>query len=385
MTFYLVLLSSLMTVGILLKHFFEDITDDIIFVGLSFFTLSIVSAIRFDVGLDYLYIYTPAFNKIANSSFNEVFFDEQRHEFGYVLLQYLVTLFTDDFRAIFFVTTIIIIGLVCLFYYKYAYNNVMAIYLFTCFGLFYSSMNFIRQNIAAILVSFAFLQIKEKNLINYCLLIFLAGLFHKSAFFLLPFYFILQIKLNLIIFAIYSLITGLICVFSGNILYFAVETFFPWYLDSVSINFIELGIAWYYLIIPVTSFIFLFVFQHFFCNVNETNYILVNTSFFYMFFFILGTKYFIIERFSIFFAYSTILGIVNLLYCINYNYKTASSKSYNYGSFKFKFVSFFINFIVIIFALCFNLLLLYRDGHSVVPYTTFFDDLYQSYMLVFDA
>lgn len=384
MTFYLILLSSLIGIGFLLKFILPDVFEKVYLI-LTFLILTFFSAIRFDVGYDYLYIYVDAFNEVVRLNFNEIissyFASEQiyyfvgRHEIGYVLLQYIVSIFSTDFQAIFVVTSVVINGLVCILFYKYAQDKILAVFLYFCFGMFYSSLNFLRQNISAILIAFAFAQIKERNLKKFVLLVVLAGLFHKSAFFMLPFYFILQIKMGKLVLGLYSTIVGLILLLSNVVISFAIDNFFPWYNLDANSSLIENGIPLFYLVVPSLIFISLFKYRN--LLLNNRDYIYVNVAFFNMFFFVLGAKHFIIERFTLFFQYATIIGVCVLVEKIKeYNYYNLV---FTKTDFKSKLDSFLPYLLIAVFGLGLNYILLSVDGHSVVPYTTIFGDLYERY------
>lgn len=379
MTFYLILLSSLVGFGFLLKLIVPDKKlFDKLYLGVTFIVLTTVSSIRFAVGYDYLYIYVPAFDDIVGLSFLEIFTNEQRHELGYVLLQYLVCVISDDFRLLYFVTSFIIFGLVCLFFYKYSNDKILSVFLYISLGLFYSSMNFIRQNIAALLVSFAFMQIKEKKLLNFIILVIFAGFFHKSAFFMLPFYFVLQFKFSNFIIVSYCTITVLILLYSTPLIYFAVDKFFPWYLNnSINLAFIEQGIPWYYLIVPFSIFVFVYIYKNQF---DDDEHFQLNISFFSLFFFVLGWKHFIIERFTLFFQFLVIILIGTIVSKVN---------SLNHYNLKFVYNGLSANFykslpylVIFVLATGLHCLLLFDDGHSVLPYQTIFGELYNRYILI---
>lgn len=379
MTFYLILLSLLVGFGFLLKLIVPDKKlFDKLYLGVTFIVLTTVSSIRFAVGYDYLYIYTPTFEEILSFSFLELFTNEQRHELGYVLLQYLVSIISDDFRVLYFVTSFIIVGLVCLFFYKYSDDKILSVFLYISLGLFYSSMNFIRQNIAALLVSFAFMQIKEKKLLNYLILVISAGFFHKSAFFMLPFYFVLQFKFCNIIILAYCFVAILILLYSNPLIYFAIDKFFPWYiLDVNNLAFIEQGIPWYYIIVPFAIFIFVYIYKNQF---DDNEQVMLNISFFNLFFFILGWKHFIIERFALFVQFLIILLIGTLVSKVEYlNYYNLK---FAYGGLSANFYKSLPYLVVFVLATGLHLVLLSYDGHSVLPYQTIFGELYNRYILI---
>lgn len=63
-------------------------------------------------------------------------------------------------------------------------------------GTFYSSLNGMRQFIAVMMIFYGYTFLTEKKFFHWCLVVFFAGLFHKSAFFVFPVYFFLRIKFS---------------------------------------------------------------------------------------------------------------------------------------------------------------------------------------------
>lgn len=348
----------------------NDKSEKLFIIG-TFVTLTLVSSLRYAVGYDYAYIYAPFFVKVKYLSLSDVFFGDNRHELGFIILQYIISIFSWDFIIFFAIVSILILYLTLHYFHKYSPNNQLAVFFYITFGIFYSSLNFIRQNIAAIIVAFAFMQIKEKNLKKYVLLVVLASLFHQATIVMLPFYFILQIKPTKLIMFLYGFVITLILAFSKPVLYFFINNFFPWYLTKEMESYIETGIPLFYLIVPISCFILVYLNKNL---LHGRDYILVNITFFNMIVFILGAKHFIIERFSLYFQFGSIIAIVTIIGLIKQN-------CYLKGELiPFKNKYFYVSLYFVILSLWLNYILLYNDGHGVVPYATIFGDACANYI-----
>lgn len=161
-----------------------------IFAVLSFLPLYLVSALRYKVGVDYM-SYTYIFEAINGykgaSSHTEV---------GYRALNYIVSLFTDDPQFIYALTALITLGLIVYGCYKYSPNPAMSIFLFVTAGYAFSSFNILRQYIAIALVFASLKLIKENKFFPFLLIILLAATFHKTVVVMIPFYFLLRLRLK---------------------------------------------------------------------------------------------------------------------------------------------------------------------------------------------
>ena len=115
---------------------------------LSFLPLFIISAVRYDVGTDYLYRYYKIFNIIKSGG------NVLDLEIGFVFLNKLCLLFSDKFYWIFVLTSFIIISLIYYIIYKkseYYWLSILILFL----ELFYfQSMNIVRQYVSISLILF---------------------------------------------------------------------------------------------------------------------------------------------------------------------------------------------------------------------------------------
>lgn len=124
---------------------------------LSVLPFFIVSAIRYDVGTDYMYRYKPDFESIKNGK------NVTNLEYGYVLIVKMCLLISDNIELLFVVTSAIIIFIIFYAIYKYSKNPTLSIFIFFAGCFFFQSMNILRQYIAVslILLGYEFL-IKKK-------------------------------------------------------------------------------------------------------------------------------------------------------------------------------------------------------------------------------
>ncbi len=154
----------------------------------SFLILFLVSALRVNVGTDYL-SYRDWFEDISMPSFGYV-------NFLFNNLIYIIKLFTDNSQIFFAVTSFLILAMV---YIANVNNNKeydMSLFLFVTLGFYFSTFNGIRQWIAISLFMVAYHFAIKKDFKNYALLIIIASLFHVTAILLLPFYLLVNTKLS---------------------------------------------------------------------------------------------------------------------------------------------------------------------------------------------
>lgn len=159
----------------------------------------------------FLLVFVMAFRTIGVASdddsyvtiFNNVielgpfqYFLQSRIEFGYLFVNYIVSLITDNYFVLSFIVTLVPMFL---FYKALEYeanhlNLFIGVFIFgTTMYLYFFGIT--RLFIAVSIVVFAYRYIFEKKLLKYIISILIAGMFHYSAFFMLFFvYFITERK-----------------------------------------------------------------------------------------------------------------------------------------------------------------------------------------------
>ena len=209
--------------AIVICFFFESINEKIVGKGsfffkyLSMFVLFIISAIRFNVGIDFSGTYTNVYYLLLSGSKNI------RMDIGFLLLYKLIVFFNLDLQWIFVISSFII----NLFVFK-AINSLskdtkLSTYIYICSTFYFFGMNGIRQAISMALFYYSLKFLSEKKCIKYYIVNIIGCLFHQSALLFLPIYFIVnhrfKKKTNYIIIAIIPFfITSLLAPIIINVL-----------------------------------------------------------------------------------------------------------------------------------------------------------------------
>ena len=164
---------------ILILYFSKKCNNNRIKLVLEWFSVVpffVISAIRYDVGTDFLWRYTSDFENIANG------IDVKNFEIGFKILIKICLLFSREAQFMFVVTSLIINTLIMWIIIKNSKNVYISLLIYFCGGFFFLSMNAVRQFIAMSLVLFGYKYIFEKkHIYKYLLCVFLAFLMHSSA------------------------------------------------------------------------------------------------------------------------------------------------------------------------------------------------------------
>lgn len=202
MTVYLVTSISLLILGLLYESTNSVLFDtkkkvlpSYFFIIPSFVLLFIISAFRGDFTTDYTN-YTVLFKKINWFGFSDVFaiFD---HEVGFLFLNRLIGVFTDNAVYLFAITTFIILFGFYHQFNKYSVNIWLSILMFVTVGSYYASFNITRQILAVAIIFMGSRYLYERKFFKYLGVALVASLFHMTALIMVPFYFILNLRIRL--------------------------------------------------------------------------------------------------------------------------------------------------------------------------------------------
>lgn len=156
-------------------------------------TLSLFAGIRsYRVGTD-SGAYTRDFRislDIYNFEFNELV------EPGYQFLKYALLRLTNDYFWLFFITALIVVYCYLTIIRKHSVNYWFSVFLFITLGVYTFFFNGLRQGLAMAIFALALPYLLEKRLISYLILCFLASLFHNTALFMIPFYFVVNLRIK---------------------------------------------------------------------------------------------------------------------------------------------------------------------------------------------
>lgn len=161
-----------------------------LFLFLSFISLFIFSAIRYNVYTDYLYTYVPEYYHIAYGT------SSSHYEILFYLLNLLVYYIFNNVDWLFIMTSLIFI----IFTGKSIKENstIIPLSIFLLIGgrMFFYSFDQIRQYIGVAIFLYNIKNIANKNWKKYFFWVIIAGLIHKLSFMYLPLYFLNKININ---------------------------------------------------------------------------------------------------------------------------------------------------------------------------------------------
>lgn len=166
-----------------------------------FVSLAVFAGVRdVSVGID-----TPAYHRIFTDIAESVDAFAFRYEPGYILLNLFVSKFTSNSNVLILVASFIFSGLVIRATTKVEIKLTVFFCVFMALSFYFFSFNAIRQALAAAVLMNALPYIVTPNFFKYLLFVFTASLFHFTSLFILPFYWILRCKLNLVVLAFFWL------------------------------------------------------------------------------------------------------------------------------------------------------------------------------------
>ena len=135
--------------------------------------------------------YTRNFN---NQLKPEYFRFNEDIEYGYQLLEYGLLHVTTEYFWLLVITSFIIVYCYLSIIKKYSVNYWFSVFLFITLGVYTFSFNGLRQGIAMAIFALAIPYLLEKRLFPYLLVCAIASLFHVTALFIIPFYFIVNLR-----------------------------------------------------------------------------------------------------------------------------------------------------------------------------------------------
>jgi hypothetical protein len=154
----------------------------------AFIWLGLFSGFRFEVGVDFD-SYWRILNDIGMYGWTEHF------EYGNNILANFIYLFGGGPQVYFLVMALATNVLVGAFIYEQVKFKVLIVFVFVFVGIFYfSSFNTVRQSFSVACFLYSIKYLLSKDLLRFSIVILVASLFHKSAIFLWPLYYILRIN-----------------------------------------------------------------------------------------------------------------------------------------------------------------------------------------------
>lgn len=140
------------------------------------------------------------------------------------VLRKVISLLFESPQWYFFFAALLIIGVFMWFVCKFSCNVYLSVILFYTIFIYFDSHNVTRQCIAVAITLVASNYIIEQKFIKYCLIMICAVLFHSSAIFFFPMYFLASIRFTRRTLIWYFLVTAIV-VITQNFLFAYVQRF----------------------------------------------------------------------------------------------------------------------------------------------------------------
>ena len=158
------------------------------------FILILFFSIRdFTVGTD-----TITYTKFFRDGLIPQYYDfNPEVEVGYQFIEYLILNFTHNYFWLFLLCSVIVIPSYFYIIKKYSTNYILSIFIFITFGIYNFFFNGLRQGIAMAICFLALPFLLDKKIFKYFIFIFIASLFHISAWVMLFFYFLVHFRTKL--------------------------------------------------------------------------------------------------------------------------------------------------------------------------------------------
>lgn len=276
-----------------------------ILIYISFISLFAVSALRYNVGSDYQ-AYEDLFSRIESYDLNN-----SAYEFGYVLLNKMIYLISDNNQSIFIITSFVILFFIVITIFRYSNKLEVSMFLFITLYFYYSSFNIVRQYISIAIMFYATRYIFDRNFKIYVLCVIIALFFHTTAIFALPLYFLSDKKLNNKMLIISIIVTCIVLVLI-NPIFNIITVLFPKYA------YYEGGVLFtsgsYRSIIVIGSIFFsTYLYRNKIIRKDEKNTLYINAMFIGLIVSILGIKSVLFIRIMSYFSIYSILLIPNFI------------------------------------------------------------------------
>lgn len=297
MTVYYLLLAAVVALGIPLCGKRCGKWGKIVYCVICAVGFIVISAIRFEVGYDY--------NLYGRTYYDMRFYDidsisTHRMEKGFLMPLYILSLGFEEYYVVFIYTSIIICAAVFALIYKRSEIPWISVAAFLCFGLFFNSLCFLRQFIAALIITYAMKFAHKKTIVRYLILVIAASAFHWSALIMALLYIFLKIKPSWIYLGIAAAGTVIFLIFSRSAMLFLIDKFYM-YKNYNPDNNPEAsnGLPPRYTIIFGIIFLICFLFRKKLVEKNPDNCIYINCLMFTVVFEAMGMRHAILSRFAI--------------------------------------------------------------------------------------
>lgn len=304
---YNFLFITILVLGILLSFVFKNINKSEsgkkIFLIVLGVIVVFISGFRGDFTVDYGN-YSYIFYHARETSLANILKGDRYAEVGFTLFNKLVGIFTSNYSGFLVIISIIIIGVLFQYIKLYSPYVVLSSLLLFSYGSYFTSFNTLRQYFVSILFLISMRYIYDKAFFKYLISILIFSLIHSSILFMLPFYFILQIRwssrknflLNIGIIGMISIIG----IFSSRILSFITRYVYQDYASTNSFG-VSTGTPIITILRPLVIFIFIIILYKNIDFSRLRELVWLNSIIFWLIFSIFATQIELLQRLTYFF------------------------------------------------------------------------------------
>lgn len=191
MIIYIPLFIISVVLGILLTGKKPAKAKKIIYLGITFGLMFLVSVMRYGMGNDY-FSYMRIFDEISAAGWGEAL--TLGYEPLFTVITKLISALTDSYEVMYGIYSVLILAPVAFAIYKWSDNVWLSTAAYLCLTFFYASLSFIRQSLAVSLLILAFGFIREKKIVPVLIIAVAAIGFHYTAVAFIPMYLLSLIK-----------------------------------------------------------------------------------------------------------------------------------------------------------------------------------------------
>lgn len=308
MLIYFFLLAGVAAAGIPLCSKKCGKTGRIIFCAAAAVVFIVISALRFQVGYDYN-LYGGTYFNMKYLTIEEIGADKMEN--GFLLPLYVLNLAFEEYYVVFVYTSIIIYSAVFYLICKNSSSPWISTVSFLCLGAFFNSLCFLRQFIAALIITYAVQYLNKKQLWRFLVLTIAAASFHWSALIMLAMWVLLMIKPGKIYLAVITVGTIVFCFISRSLMYWAIDNFYMYKdYDPATSPEASQGLPIQYTIMFGIVFIISFIFRKRLIEKNAMNSVYINCLMYTVVFEAMGTRHGVLSRFAILVYLPAVLYLV---------------------------------------------------------------------------
>lgn len=334
----------------------------------------IVSASRFEVSYDYN-LYGRIYDSMTFSEIEDLM--TIKMEKGFIIPLYALSLGFPEYYYLFIATSIVIYTALFMLIFKNSSNPWISVVSFLCFGVFFNSLCFLRQFIAALVITYAIKYVTAKKPVQFFVFTLAASCFHWSALIMLVMYFFLRIKPGKIYLGIITAMTVVFCIFSKTMMMWFIDHFYMYkgYNPETSVE-ASVGLPPRYTIIFGIIFLICFFFRKRLMEKNPANAVYINCMMYDVVFEACGMRHAILSRFALLVFLPPLLYLIPDVVTVIKEYIDEKTNS----SIKKTVASVLTCAATCVFVVGCYIILILNNYNGVYPYVSIFDRPYDIFV-----